>query len=70
MSRITGTVKWFNAKKGFGFIVADELGESDIFVHYRNITMAGYKSLKNHQQVTFDLLNTNKGISAVDVKPT
>ncbi|SHI09817.1 cold-shock DNA-binding protein family [Sporobacter termitidis DSM 10068] len=49
-----GTVKWFNADKGFGFI-ANEEGGDDVFVHFSAITATGYKSLEEGQKVTFDI---------------
>ena len=49
-----GTVKWFNAEKGFGFITNDESGE-DVFVHFSGIAAEGYKSLDEGQKVTFDM---------------
>lgn len=66
-----GTVKWFNASKGFGFIANDEGGE-DVFVHYSAITGDGYKSLTDGQKVSFDMeadkRNQNR-MRAVNVKP-
>lgn len=53
---MTGTVKWFNAAKGYGFIVSDE-GE-DIFVHYSAIQKDGFKTLRDGQTVSFELANT------------
>lgn len=60
-----GTVKWFNAVKGFGFI-CDEEG-NDIFVHFSGLAMDGYKSLEDGQSVTFDTANGNRGLQAVNV---
>ncbi len=54
-----GTVKWFNATKGYGFI--EEESGSDIFVHFSAITMDGYKSLKEGQEVEFDVTTGNGG---------
>jgi CspA family cold shock protein len=60
-----GTVKWFNAQKGFGFI-CDEQG-NDIFVHFSGLAMDGYKSLDDGQSVTFELTDGNRGPQAVNV---
>ena len=62
----TGIVKWFNNIKGYGFIV-DEQG-NDIFVHYSIIPGKGFKSLEDGQKVVFDLVETNKGLQATNVK--
>lgn len=63
----TGTVKWFNDDKGFGFI-EQEVGE-DIFVHYSEIEMEGFKTLDEDQEVEFELEETEKGLAATGVKP-
>jgi len=65
----TGSVKWFNNAKGYGFIVADEGGE-DLFAHYSAITMDGYKTLKAGQKVDFDIIKGDKGSHAVNIKPS
>jgi len=60
-----GTVKWFNAGKGFGFIER-EIGD-DVFVHYSAIVADGFKSLNEGQEVEFEVENTEKGLQATDV---
>jgi len=62
-----GTVKWFNAEKGYGFITVD--GGQDVFVHYSAIDMAGYKVLEEGQQVVFDVGTGSKGPQAEAVRP-
>ena len=57
-----GTVKWFNAEKGFGFIAVD--GGQDVFVHYSAIQMDGYKSLEEGQRVSFEVVQGEKGPQA------
>lgn len=61
-----GTVKWFNAQKGFGFI-CDEQG-NDVFVHFTGLAMDGYKTLEDGQNVTFDVTQGNRGPQAVNVQ--
>lgn len=65
MSKITGTVKWFNESKGFGFI-EQEQGE-DVFVHFRAIQGDGFKTLAEGQQVEFDIEQGPKGAQAANV---
>ena len=63
-----GTVKWFNAEKGYGFI-AVEGGGADVFVHYSAIAMTGYRSLEEGQKVEFDVTQGQKGPQAENVRP-
>jgi CspA family cold shock protein len=63
---VTGTVKWFNNAKGYGFIVADG-SDDDMFAHYSAITMEGYKTLKSGQTVTFDTKAVENGIHAINI---
>lgn len=63
----TGTVKWFNAEKGFGFITGDD-GE-DAFVHFSAIQSAGYKTLADGQRVEYDIESAEKGKKAINVIP-
>ncbi|MDC9727877.1 MAG: cold-shock protein [Methyloprofundus sp.] len=64
----TGTVKWFNNAKGFGFITPDEGGE-DVFVHFRSIIGDGFKSLEEDQKVSFEVETGPKGLQATQVEP-
>ncbi len=63
----TGTVKWFNNEKGFGFLTQDGGGE-DVFVHHTNIDMTGFKSLAEGQKVSFEITKGEKGLQATNVK--
>ena len=63
----TGTVKFFNRDKGFGFITP-ATGEKDVFVHYSNLVGEGYKSLEEGQQVEFDVAQGRKGPEAQNVR--
>ncbi|MGE0085218.1 MAG: cold-shock protein [Desulfococcaceae bacterium] len=62
----SGTVKWFNDKKGYGFIEKDEGG--DVFVHYSAVTMSGFKTLVEGDRVTFEVEQGEKGPAAANVK--
>ncbi|MEZ5529113.1 MAG: cold shock domain-containing protein CspD [Porticoccaceae bacterium] len=64
----SGTVKWFNNAKGYGFILSSD-GASDIFAHYSAINMDGYKTLKAGQEVTYDLIEGQKGLHATNIVP-
>ncbi|MBN2303387.1 MAG: cold shock domain-containing protein, partial [Anaerolineae bacterium] len=64
--RLTGTVKWFNAQKGFGFI-QPEGSDSDVFVHYSAIAMGGYKVLEEGERVEFSITEGPKGPQASEV---
>ncbi|MEU0662618.1 cold-shock protein [Streptomyces lavendulocolor] len=62
----TGTVKWFNSEKGFGFIAQDG-GGPDVFAHYSHISGAGYRELMEGQKVTFDVTEGRKGPQAENI---
>jgi CspA family cold shock protein len=64
----TGTVKWFNPDKGFGFISQEE--GPDVFVHFSAITGDGYRNLEENQKVEFDVTQGPKGLQAANVRPT
>ncbi len=64
----TGTVKWFNADKGYGFISQD--GGGDVFVHYSAIMASGYRTLQEGQQVEFEVEEGPKGLLASSVRPS
>ncbi|MEV0127352.1 cold-shock protein [Dactylosporangium sp. NPDC050688] len=63
-----GTVKWFNAEKGFGFITPDG-GGPDLFAHYSAIATAGYRSLEENQRVEFEITQGAKGPQASNIRP-
>ena len=62
-----GTVKWFNAEKGYGFIAPNEGGQ-DVFVHYSAITGTGYRSLEENQRVEYDVKQGSRGPEATNVR--
>ena len=64
---VRGKVKWFNDQKGFGFI-AKEDGSGDVFAHYSAISSDGFKSLAEGDNVEFDVLDTDKGAKAANIK--
>ena len=64
----TGTVKWFNAEKGFGFIAPDD-GGADVFAHYSAIQTSGYRTLEENQKVQFDITQGPKGPQAENISP-
>jgi CspA family cold shock protein len=65
--RYVGTVKWFNATKGYGFIGRDDNSGDDVFVHFSAIEMEGYRSLKQGQKVEFEIEQGPKGLQAAHV---
>ena len=66
MSKVTSTVKWFNAEKGYGFLTQDD-GGKDVFVHFRAIVSDGYKTLAEGQKVQFEVEQGQKGLQAANV---
>lgn len=66
MARMEGTVKFFNAEKGFGFIAPDD-GSKDVFVHFSAIASGGFKTLDEGQRVAFEIEQGPKGLSAMNV---
>ncbi|WP_301125050.1 cold-shock protein [Streptomyces cacaoi] len=62
----TGTVKWFNAEKGFGFIEQDG-GDADVFAHFSNINATGFRELLEGQKVSFDVTQGLKGLQAENI---
>jgi CspA family cold shock protein len=67
-SMVQGTVKWFNAEKGYGFITPDG-GGNDVFAHFSAITMSGYRSLDENQRVEFEITQGPKGPQAENIRP-
>ncbi|MCS4276925.1 cold-shock protein [Mycetocola tolaasinivorans] len=63
----TGTVKWFNAEKGFGFITPDD-GSADVFAHYSAIASSGFRSLDENQRVEFETVAGPKGLQAENIR--
>ena len=64
----TGTVKWFNPEKGFGFITPED-GTKDLFVHHTGIDQEGFKTLDEGQKVEYEATSGDKGPKAINVKP-
>jgi len=64
----TGTVKWFNGDKGFGFITQDD-GGADVFAHFSAIASSGFRSLQENQRVEFDVAQGAKGLQAENIRP-
>ena len=62
-----GTVKWFNADKGFGFITPDD-GGADVFAHYSAIQMSGFRTLDENQRVEFEVTQGQKGLQAENIR--
>jgi CspA family cold shock protein len=67
-SMSTGTVKWFNESKGFGFISPDDGGD-DLFAHFSAIQARGFKTLRENQKVSFDVTTGPKGKQATNIRP-
>ena len=63
--RLEGRVKWFDARKGYGFIERE--GEDDVFVHYSSIQMEGYKALEDGEEVEFEIVQSDRGPQAANV---
>ena len=63
-----GTVKWFNAEKGYGFITPDG-GGADVFAHFSAIQMSGYRALEENQRVQFEIVQGQKGPQADNIRP-
>jgi len=67
MSMSTGTVKWFNSEKGFGFITQDDGGD-DVFAHFKAIQSEGFKKLTEGQKVEFEVEQGQKGLQAANIR--
>jgi CspA family cold shock protein len=65
---VTGTVKWFNGDKGFGFIAQDD-GGADVFAHFSAIETSGFRSLEENQRVEFEITQGAKGLQAANIRP-
>ena len=66
-NRVLGKVKWFNSKKGYGFIIGPS--QEDVFVHFSYLEMEGYKTLNKGQDIEYDLVQTDRGPQAHNIKP-
>ncbi len=64
----TGTVKWFNSEKGYGFVTPDD-GSADVFAHFSAIQTNGYRTLEEGQKVEFDTAQGPKGLQAENIRP-
>ena len=64
----TGTVKWFNAEKGYGFIAPDD-GSADLFAHFSAVAASGFRELTENQKVEFDAERGPKGMQAANIRP-
>lgn len=64
----TGTIKWFNAEKGYGFIAPDD-GSADVFAHYSAIATSGFRTLEENQKVEYDTAQGPKGTQAENIRP-
>ncbi|WP_305787199.1 MULTISPECIES: cold-shock protein [Micromonosporaceae] len=65
---VTGTVKWFNGEKGYGFITQDD-GGADVFAHFSAIATSGYRTLEENQRVEFEVAQGAKGPQAENIRP-